>query len=270
MDGEKTTEDPTGAVTPEGLDAPFEGGAQTPIGAIVEGVREILEAGGPVVAILLVLSVAALAVIFAKIWQFRRARLGDRKTARAALQLYKAEETNDALALLAGSRNPVAQVLGCAMRGLRRGIPEAKVREEVMRCGGEVLDKLRALFRPLEVIASLAPLLGLFGTVLGMIEAFQRLSEAGNRVDPAILSGGIWEALLTTAFGLAVAIPVVAVLNWFEGRVDRVAHDLDSLVTQVFTEDLSEEAEKRLHAAKAEETDDGRARFRHAAVAADR
>ncbi|MEX2641945.1 MAG: MotA/TolQ/ExbB proton channel family protein, partial [Acetobacterales bacterium] len=62
-----------------------------------------------------------------------------------------------------------------AIRGERRGIPEARVREEVVRYGGDVLETLRGWFRPLEVIASLAPLLGLFGTVLGMIEAFRQL-----------------------------------------------------------------------------------------------
>jgi biopolymer transport protein ExbB len=137
----------------------------------------------------------------------------------------------------------VAKVLACAIRGQRRGIAEAKVREEAWRYGSDILESLRALFRPLEVIATLAPLLGLFGTVLGMIEAFRQLQSAGNQVNPSILSGGIWEALLTTAVGLAVAIPVVAVLSWMERRVDRVAYELESIVTQVFTEDLSEESE---------------------------
>jgi len=106
------------------------------------------------------------------------------------------------------------------------------------RQAAEVLESLRSWFRPLEVIASLAPLLGLFGTVLGMISAFQQLEQAGNRVNPAILSGGIWEALLTTAVGLAVAIPTVVALNWLERKVDRLAHDMNTIVTQVFTAEL--------------------------------
>ena len=108
-----------------------------------------------------------------------------------------------------------------------------------MRYGGDVLQNMRAWFRPLEVIASLAPLLGLFGTVLGMITAFQQLESAGNQVNPAILSGGIWVALLTTAVGLAVAMPVVVILNWLERRVDRLAHNMDNYVIQLFTQDLS-------------------------------
>ena len=115
------------------------------------------------------------------------------------------------------------------------------MREEALRFGGDALESLRAGFRPLEVIASLAPLLGLFGTVLGMIEAFHQLELAGSEVDPAILSGGIWEALLTTAVGLAVAIPVVAALSWMERRVERLAHQMTSITTSVFTVDLSEE-----------------------------
>lgn len=214
---------------------------------VLTGVQEMIQVGGPVVIILLVMSVTALGVIFAKLWQFHRARLGNRKLALDALALYQAGRTDEALSLLRGARNPVAQTLARAIRGQQRGIDEAKVREEVMRYGGDMLEALRGLFRPLEVIASLAPLLGLFGTVLGMIEAFQNLAAAGNQVDPAILSGGIWEALLTTAAGLAVAIPVVMILNWLERRVDRVAFDLDSIVTRVFTEDLSEVSEARTH-----------------------
>ncbi|MEX2617238.1 MAG: MotA/TolQ/ExbB proton channel family protein [Alphaproteobacteria bacterium] len=203
---------------------------------------ELLASGGPVVAILLAMSVAALAIILAKLWQFHVTRLGDRKTARKALDLFKSGRAGQALLLLRGAANPVAVLLGQAIRGQQRGVADARLREELLRCGGDMLEDLRGLFRPLEVIASLAPLLGLFGTVLGMIEAFRKLSEAGNRVDPSILSGGIWEALLTTAVGLAVAIPTVAALNWLERRVDRIAFEFDSIVTQVFTEDLSEDA----------------------------
>ena len=72
----------------------------------------------------------------------------------------------------------------------------------------------------LENIAQLAPLLGLFGTVLGMIEAFQALQSAGSQVDPSILAGGIWVALMTTAAGLAVAMPTSIIHSWLEARMD--------------------------------------------------
>lgn len=210
---------------------------------VVDRALELVSLGGPVVAILIAMSVAALTIILAKLWQFRAISLGDSRPARTALKLHREGRTREATALAARSRNPAADTLARALRGQRLGLSERTIREEVVRHASELLETLRFGFRPLEVIGALAPLLGLFGTVLGMIEAFRRLEEAGSRVEPSILSGGIWEALLTTAVGLAVAIPVVAVLNWLEWRVDRLAHEMDSIVTQVFTVDLSEEAE---------------------------
>jgi biopolymer transport protein ExbB len=218
--------------------------------AAVEGVAglsqrllDLLQAGGPVVVILILLSVIALTIVLIKLWQFSAMKTGERRSAEQALELWHAGRAAEAQQVADDARSPVSQALARAMRGQRRGLPESQVREEVLRYGGDVLAELRSWFRPLEVIASLAPLLGLFGTVLGMIEAFRQLEAAGNQVNPAILSGGIWEALLTTAVGLAVAIPVVVALNWLERRVDRLAQRMDSVVTRLFTEDLSRDAD---------------------------
>jgi biopolymer transport protein ExbB len=208
-------------------------------GGLLDRALELIQAGGPVVAVLALMSVVALAIVLAKLWQFRMARLGDRRTVREALELHRRGREGEALVLLESTANPAAQAVARALRGRRRGLPEDLVREEVHRYGAAALETLRSWMRPLEVIASLAPLLGLFGTVLGMISAFQQLEAAGNQVNPSVLSGGIWEALLTTAVGLAVAIPVVAVLNWLERRVERLAHDIDDAVTRLFTVDLS-------------------------------
>ena len=214
------------AAAPEGL-----------IGIVISA----LQLGGPVVAVLLAMSIVALAITLLKLYQFRVARIGDTRAAREALVHYRAGRSRVALSMLARTSNPMAKVLALAIRGRMRGdLAESTVREEVARVGGDILQKLRIYLRPLEVIASLAPLLGLFGTVLGMIEAFRRLEQSGSRVDPAILSGGIWEALLTTAVGLAVAIPTVAVLNWLERIVDRFGHEMESAVTQVFTGALAD------------------------------
>ena len=203
---------------------------------------EWLDLGGPVVLVLVAMSVLALTIVFVKLWQFRRLRLGDRALARRALELHRSDRSAEALAVIEQARNPVADTLARALRGQRDHVPEDKVREEVLRHARDVLESARSGFRSLEVIASLAPLLGLLGTVLGMIEAFRRLEEAGSRVDPSNLSGGISEALLTSAVGLAVAIPVIAILNWLERRVERLAHEMESVVTRVFTVDLSDGA----------------------------
>jgi biopolymer transport protein ExbB len=209
----------------------------------MDAMLAFLDAGGPVVIILLFLSVAATAIVLVKLWQFHAMRIGDRKGVAAALRHYRMGHETQALILVGNARNPILALMGLAIRGGHRGLGESVVREEVMRRGAEILEELRSWMRPLEVIASLAPLLGLFGTVLGMIEAFRNLADAGSRVDPSILSGGIWEALLTTAVGLGVAIPVVALLNWLERRIDRLAHDMENAVTLIFTVDLTESPE---------------------------
>ena len=216
---------------------------QGPVELLVDQAMGMLEIGGPVVAILFVMSLVATTITLAKLMQFFSVRLSQKSVARNALMLWQARRHREAAQLAGSSRNPTAQALAHAMRGRLRGIEEAKIREEVVRVGAEMLEALRSWLRPLEVIASLAPLLGLFGTVLGMIDAFAELENAGHQVDPSILSGGIWEALLTTAVGLAVAIPTVAVLNWLERSVDRSAHEMDNAVTQIFTENLSADVE---------------------------
>lgn len=207
---------------------------------MIERALALVEAGGPVVVILLGFSVIALAIILLKLWHFRIARVGDWTTARKALRLYRSGHPGEALLAAERSRNPSAQLLALAIRGHRcPDLNEIRVREELIRIGNDMLESLRAYLRPLEVIGTVAPLLGLFGTVLGMVEAFRQLELAGNRVDPSVLSGGIWEALLTTAVGLAVAIPAVLAYNWFDRRLERLAHDMDNTVGAVFSADLS-------------------------------
>lgn len=198
----------------------------------------LINAGGPVVILLMALSLVTLTIVIAKLIQFRGARLGDTARAQQAIQHYRRGNLGEAIAMTENAKNPVCHMLLMAVRARAQNLPDTLIREELERQAAEVLESLRSWFRPLEVIATLAPLLGLFGTVLGMISAFQRLEQAGNQVNPAILSGGIWVALLTTAVGLAVAIPTVVLLNWLERKVDRLAHEMDTVVTQVFTADL--------------------------------
>lgn len=210
-----------------------------------ERLLTFLDLGGPVVAILLAMSLLAFTIILTKMAHFSSVRIGHRRTAEKALDLYRGGKLRDAIARAERSPDPASQLVARGLRGVQLGLPENKVREEMVRYGNAALQSLRSGFRPLEVIGSLAPLLGLFGTVLGMIKAFQALELAGAQVDAAVLSGGIWEALLTTAVGLAVAIPVVALLNWLEGRVERLGYRMDDLVTRVFTDDLSRGSVRR-------------------------
>lgn len=106
--------------------------------------------------------------------------------------------------------------------------------KETTRVAKAELQELRRGVRPLELIAAIAPLVGLLGTVLGMIEAFQALQTAGNGADPSVLAGGIWEALLTTAAGMAVAIPASMLASWFESLSDREQARMEDIAVRVF------------------------------------
>ncbi|MBL3554661.1 MotA/TolQ/ExbB proton channel family protein, partial [Rhodovulum sulfidophilum] len=108
-------------------------------------------------------------------------------------------------------------------------------REEVARVATRELTRARSGLRALDLIATIAPLIGLLGTVLGMIAAFKTLQETGARADPSALAGGIWEALLTTAAGMAVAIPASVALSWFESVTEAARVDIEDAATRVLT-----------------------------------
>ena len=179
----------------------------------------LLDKGGVIVAILLVLSVLSIAIILLKIVQYWRLNLSRRTFVDAILTKVKAGDLAGATQIAAKQKSPIAKVMHAGVLSQQDGTDPA---EEMARVGGNELGAMQSYFRWLEIIGNVSPLLGLLGTVIGMIEAFQQLEEAGNQVDPGILSGGIWAALLTTAVGLSVAIPAVSALNLFESKVDQV------------------------------------------------
>lgn len=195
-----------------------------------------LSLGGPVVWILALFSVIALTVALVKIAQLWTMRDGGDAVAEQAIAHVANGDHSQALVLVKGRRAPrprlIAQTLQLIDSGKLQG--EA-LYKEVMRQARQAVSGLARYLRILEVIATLAPLLGLLGTVLGMIEAFQAMEAAGTQVNPAVLSGGIWVALLTTAVGLAVAIPVSLAHSWLERRVEfqagLIQNDLEHLLS---------------------------------------
>ncbi len=181
---------------------------------IVEILRQTADLGGPVVVLLLVISVITLAAVLYKIWQFSTAGVGRHRALKESVAAWDRGDRSAALSALKHSTSYLAPVIEM---GFAAGPEDAKRLE----AEAEVrFARLESGFRLLDSVAQIAPLLGLFGTVLGMIKAFQSLQDAGAQVDPSLLAGGIWVALLTTAVGLAVAMPTAMVLSWFEGRMD--------------------------------------------------
>lgn len=205
-----------------------------------DALMQLIEAGGAVVMVLMVMSVIALAIFLYKAFQYYQAGLwgGDERAGQAINHAYSAMQEGDhgaAQTALKDQPKPLCQIALRAIRLQHGDNPESLVREELVRIASGQLLQFRAKLRVLELIAAISPLMGLLGTVLGMIEAFQQLQTAGASVDPSILSGGIWEALLTTAAGLVVAIPVVMGHGWLERRVERYKVSLEDVMTRAFT-----------------------------------
>lgn len=183
----------------------------------MNGLQNVVALGGPVVVILLVMSVLTVAVTIYKLWQFAASGVGRHKVLSKALAAWDAGDVDGARVHLTNSRSYLAPYIQSAIQ-----MPNSQALSDRLDAeAGLALAGLERGFRLLDTIAQLAPLLGLFGTVLGMIEAFQGLQSAGATVDPSLLAGGIWVALITTAVGLAVAMPTSMMLSWLESRTAR-------------------------------------------------
>ena len=181
---------------------------------VLDRAAALADLGGPVVVCLALVSVATLATVLYKLWQFRSSGVGRHRALGEAVAHWDAGERGAAEGALARSTSYLAPVVAMAFAAGPEDTDRLRAEAETR------FARLESGFRFLDAVAELAPLLGLFGTVLGMIEAFQALQTAGRDVDPSILAGGIWVALLTTAAGLAVAMPTGLALRWFEGRMD--------------------------------------------------
>jgi biopolymer transport protein ExbB len=198
----------------------------------------LLQLGGPVVFILLAMSVVALAVSLYKLLQFRRYSAGSLSALDGAVDLWCQGQVDDARQVTAESASPLAPVLGSGMSWLSGAGGESRrdfIEAELTRMAQQHLARLSSLLGVLEQVSYLAPLLGLLGTVLGIIDVFHGLAEQGASADAGSLAGGIWEALLTTAVGLCVAIPFALLHAGFQSRVETVRGRLQDQLTRILT-----------------------------------
>ena len=201
---------------------------------MMESLSGWLEAGGPIVVILLVLSVYSVALAVMKLIQFWGVLAGQ-KDREAAISAWRRGSLSEARNILDAPQGPINRVINQAMNGLGGTADKALVREEVHRHALYELETLGRHLRTLEVIAVVSPLMGLLGTVMGMIESFQQLDMAGGTANASVLASGIWQALLTTAMGLIVAIPASVVAYLLGARLDRARHAMEDGVTRLFT-----------------------------------
>ncbi|WP_207261460.1 MotA/TolQ/ExbB proton channel family protein [Desulfovibrio sp. Huiquan2017] len=178
----------------------------------------ILQQGGVMMWPLLVLSVAALAVILERFVVFTTSRFPSPSTLDGLLETFRTQG-RDAAALKGAETAPAFGAFFQACFSESGNGREAAIQS----AGDDILFRFNARLDFLSTAAATAPLMGLLGTVLGMINAFSRLSSSGD-VDITVLAGGIWQALLTTAAGLCIAIPAVLAHRWFCREYDKIAH----------------------------------------------
>ena len=199
----------------------------------------LLAKGGPVVYILLALSVYVLSIVIYKIHVLSKVNFFRFDVTHDSLAMWLDNKKEDAYKAISKDIHPQKEVVSFTMYHLlKNNITQAKeryLREEVLRLSQERLEYYDSNLDTLKVIAMVAPLLGLLGTVFGMIDAFQQMEMAGNNINPSTLSGGIWEALLTTAVGLSVAIPTVLFESYFRVTNEKLKINIEHSVTKLLT-----------------------------------
>lgn len=179
-----------------------------------------------------VLSVIALTVSFFKFIQFGRLGVGRLRLAERILEDWLSGRPDEAFRSANQRRTVLARVLQAVFTGLQARPGDAAYAEELARQTALTeLARMSSRMRLLEAVVQAAPMLGLLGTVIGMIDAFGTLSVSQGAVDPALLAGGIWTALTTTAVGLAIALVTFFIANLLESQIERERQAIETLIS---------------------------------------
>jgi biopolymer transport protein ExbB len=181
--------------------------------------------GGIMMWLILGCSLIAVYVVIERLLVLRRAQVDVNEFMRKLRSLFHRGEFSAVLTYCEEKDAPVANII---RRGLHKhGEGPEKIREAIENAGREEVFHLERRLSLLASVAGVAPMLGFLGTVTGMIAAFHAVEVAGGVVSPGDLAGGVWEALLTTAFGLIVGIPALAMYNYFATRVQKFVHEME-------------------------------------------
>jgi len=187
-------------------------------------VYEFLVQGGTTMFILLGCSILALTIIFERSWSLRRSVVIPEKDVNAVEAAIRSEDVKQAMRICRDSPTAMGRILWVALEN--RGVSRPVLKEVLEEVGRQEVAHLDRFIGALGLIAAISPLLGLLGTVIGMIEVFQVISVEGvGKAD--VLAGGISKALNTTAAGLSVAIPALVAYRLFEARVDRFVIEIE-------------------------------------------
>ena len=184
----------------------------------IESSFRLLSKGGFVMAPIVLCSIIALTIIIERFLYLKKCREDPDKIFSGLKKFLKDKNPSRVLEFCKNSPGPLGRILEVGVKN--KNTPTWKLSEILSLTAQEEVNQMNKNIRALEVIAIISPLMGLLGTVVGMVQAFNRVAEYKGQVDPSILAGGIWEALLTTAAGLSVAIPVTIMLHFFERKIE--------------------------------------------------
>lgn len=206
-------------------------GVGEPIGT--KSLLQIFHDGGPMLIPIAISSFVLFIFVFERTISLRRGRIIPGPFVKRFLQQLEDGQLkqDDSLQLCDENRSPVAEVFSAALKKWNR--PSVEVEQAVLDTGERVANGLRRYLRLFNGISTVSPLLGLLGTVIGMIQAFNAIATADAMGRPEVLATGISQALLTTAAGLSVAIPAIIFYLYFLSRVDRLVIEIDVLGQRV-------------------------------------
>ncbi len=185
---------------------------------------EIVRAGGPLMWPIILCSILAAAIVLERLWTLQNKRVLPPELTRKVWQLVESRQISEAAITALERSSPLGRVLAAGLANRDR--PREIIKERLEDTGRHVVHELERFLDALGTIAAISPLLGLLGTVTGIIKAFNAIN-AGGMGDPRMLSGGIAEALITTVAGLCVAIPALVGYKFLRRRVDRIVVDME-------------------------------------------
>jgi biopolymer transport protein ExbB len=187
---------------------------------------ELVRAGGPFMAPIILCSIAAVGILLERLWTLQRKRVLPEDLIKKLSSFSEGGQVTPKIIEALEKNSPLGRVLAAALANRDRG--REIMMERVQDTGRHVVHELERFLNTLGTIASISPLLGLLGTVTGIIRAFNAVM-LGGMGDPRLLAGGISEALITTAGGLAVAIPSFIAYRYLRGKVERIVIDMEKI-----------------------------------------
>ncbi|MBS3945271.1 MAG: MotA/TolQ/ExbB proton channel family protein [Melioribacter sp.] len=187
--------------------------------------------GGIIMYFILASSIVAVAIAIEKFIVLKKAKVNVPAFLIKLRALIKKKDLEGAISYCMQERTPVSNIVKKGLKKIRFG--HQRVVEAIESAGRQEISKLEKGLSILASIAGIAPLLGFLGTVTGMIGAFMKIQELQGSANPADLAGGIWEALITTAFGLIVGIPALAFYNFFVSKINKLVVDMERISTDL-------------------------------------